>query len=365
MPLSGADGPLRATAPPQARELPGGPSGTGPLDAAGVDVSRRPPRRSRARIVALYLFTVYLLVTLIFVLPRALPGDPLRVFTDEYTTLTPEAHAELVKVHGLQGTLAEQYGRYLSRLARGHLGDSISSSQPVTRLLRSNLPWTLLLTGSALVLSALISFRIGLTAAWRRGSSSDRVLQVTTTGLRAVPEYAIATFLVIALGVVVRIFPISGSFTPFSESESLAYKVVDVAWHLVLPLTALTVGLVGTKFLMMRNMTIGVLGQDYMIMARAKGLPEALQRRHHAGRNALLPYLNLVSTQVGIAVGGGIFVQEVFGYRGIGSLMVTAVNNRDYPVIEACFLSLSLLVLTTNLVIDLVSTLIDPRAGAE
>ena len=348
-----------------------GPSPT-PVTAAPQGRARGPShadtrgliRRRQLRVVGQYLVTVYLLVTLIFVLPRALPGDPLRSFTDDTTVLSPEARAELEKVHGLDGTLLEQYGRYLAGLARGDLGDSIANSQPVSRLIRANLPWTLLLTGSALVLSTLIGFRMGVSAAWHRGTARDRFFQVASTVLRAVPEYAVATFLVIGLGVVVRVFPISGGFTPFQQSASLAYKVIDALWHLMLPLLAVTLGLLGTKFLMVRNMTIGVLGQDYMLLARAKGLPQRLQMRHHAGRSALVPYLNLVGTQIGIAVGGSVFVQEVFAYPGMGSLMVTAVNTQDYPVIEACFLILSLLVLTANLVVDLISSVVDPRTTA-
>jgi len=336
---------------------------TEPRSSTGRPAARL--RRRQLRVIGQYLVTVFILVTLIFALPRALPGDPLRSFTDEYTVLSPEARDELVMVHGLDGSLLEQYGRYLLRLVRGDLGESIALSQPVSRLLRTHLPWTLLLTGSALFLSTMIGFRTGVTAAWRRGSARDRIFQVVSTGLRAIPEYAVATFLVIALGVVVRVFPISGGFTPFKESASLASKLVDALWHLILPLTALTIGLLGTKFLMVRNMTIGVLGQDYMLLARAKGLPQEVQKRRHAGRSALVPYLNLVGTQIGIAVGGSIFVQEVFGYPGLGGLMVSAVNTLDYPVIEACFLVLSLLVLTTNLLVDLAGTLVDPRARAE
>lgn len=348
------------------------PSGARPRPPAGADPppaprppdlppGNRPRRRSPAGLIGLYLVTVYILVTVIFVLPRALPGDPLRAFSDEYTELSPAERSELARIHGLDGSLPEQYVGYLSDLAHGDLGTSISLSQPVSRLLRTHLPWTVLLTFSALALSAVISFRLGLAAAWTRGSGRDRTLQVVGTAFRAVPEYAVATFLVIALGVMVRIFPISGAFTPFTDSASVAYKLKDVAWHLVLPLTALTLGLLGTKFLMVRNVAIGVLGQDYMLLARAKGLPENLQKRRHAGRNTLVPYLNMVGTQVGIAVGGGVFVQEVFGYPGVGALMVQAVNTRDYPVIEACFLVLSLLVLTTNLLVDLLATRLDPR----
>ncbi|HET9442700.1 MAG TPA: ABC transporter permease [Acidimicrobiales bacterium] len=321
-------------------------------------------RRERARLVVLYLLTVWVLVTLIFALPRTLPGDPLRAYVDEYTLLGPEQREELERAHGLDGSLLDQYGRYLSGLARGDLGQSIALSQPVSRLLRYYLPWTLLLTGSALLVSSIAGYRLGVTAAWRRNSGTDRALQVTTTGLRAVPEYAAGTLLLIVFGVVLRLFPISEGITPFTASEPLLERVVDVIWHLVLPLATLSLGLLGTKVLMVRNITVGVLGQDYMLLARAKGLPEAVQRRHHAGRNAMLPYLNLVGAQAGVAVGGGVFVQEVFGYPGVGRLMSSSVTAQDFPVIEGCFLTLSLLVLTVNLLVDLATTVVDPRTRA-
>jgi peptide/nickel transport system permease protein len=315
--------------------------------------------------VALYVLTIYVLATIVFVLPRALPGDPLQVYVDDTVQLDPALREDLRRFHGLDGSLPDQYGRYLARLARGDLGDSIAGSQPVTRLIRENLPWTLLLVGTALLLSSVMSFRAGVAAAWRRGSFFDKRLQVVTTVLRAFPEYAVATFLLLSFGVVWQVLPISGSSTPFTTDRSLTYKIADVAGHLVLPLTALTLGLIGNKFLMVRNLTIGVLGQDYMLLARAKGLPERLQRRHHAGRNALLPYLNFVGVQVGVAVGGSVFVETVFGYKGMGQLLVNAVNSRDYQVIESVFLLLAVVVLTVNLLVDLAGTYVDPRVRAE
>lgn len=315
--------------------------------------------------MGLYLVTVFILATVIFLIPRLLPGDPLRNFIDDTTLPSPEELEDLRRVHNLDGSLGQQYVRYLGRLTRLEFGTSLANSQPVSRLLRTYLPWTLFLTGSALLLSTVIGFRTGVTAAWRRGSGRDRYFQVVSTISRALPEYALGTLMVIALGVVWRIFPISGAYTPFSQDRSLSFKIVDVAWHSILPIATLTVGLLGTKFLMVRNMTIGVLGQDYMLLARAKGLPEQLQKRRHAGRNAMLPYLNLIGAQVGIAVGGGVFVQEVFGYPGIGRLMSNAVNARDFPVIEASFLMLSLIVLTANLVVDLAGSFVDPRAKSQ
>ncbi|MGQ0745033.1 MAG: ABC transporter permease [Acidimicrobiales bacterium] len=305
-----------------------------PERAPGGGQTLRVARRSRFRLVGGYLVTVFLLATVIFALPRALPGDPLVALIDDTNLPDPAARQALVEAYGLDGTVGEQYLRYWVRLFHGDLGYSIHNSQPVSQLLRTNLPWTLLLTGAALTLSTVIAYRAGVAAAWRKGSSSDRAYQVASTILRAVPEYALGTGLVIVLGVIVRAFPISGGFTPFMDTAPLWSKALDTARHLVLPLTALTLGLLGSKFLIVRTMTIGVLGQDHMLAARAKGLPEDLQKRRHAGKAALLPYLNLVGMQAGIAVGGATFIQEVFAYPGLGRLMSTAVITRDYALIE-------------------------------
>jgi len=308
------------------------------------------------------------LSVLVFLLPRALPGDPVDALVDpgdaspEYVA---KARADARASLGLDRPLPYQFGRFLSDTAHGNLGFSVGNHQPVSALLRRTVPWTVLLMGTSLVLSSLLSFRIGVAAAWRRGTGADRAITVGSTVLHAVPDYALAIFFLVLFGVRIRLFPIAGGSTPFTESASGLYKLVDVVYHLVLPTAALTLGLMGTKFLLVRNATISALGQDYMVLARAKGLPERLQKRRHAGRNAMLPFLNLVGVQVGIAFGGATFVQTVFGYPGVGPLMVSAVRSNDYAVLQGCFLVAAMLVLTANLVVDLVAVGIDPRVGSQ
>lgn len=333
----------------------------GPVADETTTTRLRAPRRGMARLVGLYLVTLLGVVTLMFMLPRAMPGDPLATYADDTSPLTPEARAAYMAHYGLDRPLVEQYGHYLANLATGELGESISNRQPVAFLLRTNLPWTLLLVGTSLSLASLVSFVAGVSAAWRRGRREDRALLVAGTGLDAVPEYALATCLLIVFGVLIRAFPIAGGSTPFTASASVPFKLADVARHLVLPGMALTLGLLGTKFLLVRNTTIAVLGQDYMVAARAKGLPERLLKYHHAGRNALLPFLNVLGIQAGAAMGGSLFVETVFAYPGVASLMVPAVDNLDYPLIEGCFILVAFLVLTANLVVDLVSARLDPR----
>lgn len=320
------------------------------------------------RSVGLYLVTMAGLVTLIFFLPRALPGDPLGSLIDPEAgqTFTAEARAEIESHYGLDRPLGEQYLRYLGKIATLDFGWSISQQSPVLDLVKARLPWTLLLMGSGLSLAAAISWVVGVGSAWRRGSTGDRVAVSVLTVLRAVPDFALAAVLLILFAVVLPWFPVAGSRTVFAQYSSWVVQVADIGYHLVLPLTALTLSLLGTKFLLVRNTVIGCLGQDYMVMARAKGLPESIQRRRHAGRNAVLPFLTLIGIQAGFAVGGTIFVEQVFTYPGMGDLVLSAVDARDYPLLEALFLVLAATVLAANLLVDVASTWFAPqtdRAG--
>lgn len=318
-------------------------------------------RHFAVRQLVRYGVTLFLLVTLVFFLPRALPGDPLQSYEDASTALPADTRAEYLAHYGLDRPLVEQYVRYLSATVRLDLGDSIAFRKPVKDLVADRLPWTMLLVGTALAMSALLSYFAGVASAWVRGSLTDRVTVAAMTVIHAVPEYALATLLLITFSVRIRIFPVAGGSTPFSTDFTFLHKVVDVVVHLVLPATALALGMLGTKFLLVRNTMVSVLGQDYMLLAEAKGLPERLLKYRHAGRNALLPFLNIVGVQVGLAAGSALFVETVFGYPGLASLLVPAVGNLDYPLIEGCFLFLAAMTLTANLLVDLVSARVDPR----
>lgn len=321
-------------------------------------------RGSSWQTVRMYAITLFCLVTVLFLLPRAMPGDPLSSLIDpdegEYY-LTPEARERLEEFYGLDGSLGEQYVGYLTGLVRGDFGYSISRKVPVAQLIRAHLPWTLLLVGTALAVTAILSFVAGVSAAWRRGKADDRAVIATFTALRAVPEFASGSVLLIAFAVLLPIFPLYGGRTMFAEHASWFHATIDVLYHLALPLFVLVLSLMGTKFLLVRNTVVGALGQDYMVLARAKGLPTRMLKYRHAGRNALLPFLTVLGIQAGFAVGGAVFVESIFAYPGMGSLILNAVENRDFPVLEAVFLTLAITVLVANLVIDLVYLRVDPR----
>jgi peptide/nickel transport system permease protein len=318
------------------------------------------------RPLALYGPTALVVVTVIFLLPRLMPGDPLETRVDPSSGMfVPDetARAHFLSYYGLDRPLGAQYLHYLGSLVRGDLGWSIGRNAPVADLVAERLPWTLLLLGTSIALASLLGFLGGVAAAWRRGRHADRGLVIVTAAIRALPEYAWAPILLIMFAVLVPVLPLSGAKTPFAHYDSAWSEVLDVVKHLVLPASALTLGLLAGKFLLVRNTTISALGQDYMLLARAKGLPDRLLEYRHAGRNALLPFLTLVGIQVGFAVGGAVFVESTFAYPGMGSLILQAVSDRDYPVLEGCFLVLAATVLLANVVVDLLYARLDPRAA--
>ncbi|MEW6153856.1 MAG: ABC transporter permease [Actinomycetota bacterium] len=327
-------------------------------------------RRYRAaalRSIGLYALTMMAVVMVVFALPRAMPGDPLRALEDpdnSYYLSDPELRAQLQEYYGLDKPLVEQFRSYVTGLATGDLGFSIARKAEVSHLIRLHLPWTLLLMGVSLALASGLSFMAGVAATWKRGRFGDRALTIGLTIARAVPEYALAAVLLISFAVVVPLFPLAGAKTPFNDYTG-AHKYYDIARHMVLPVTALTLSLLGTKFLLVRNTMISTLGQDYMVLARAKGLPDRMMKYRHAGRNALLPFLTVLGIQAGFAVGGSVFVETVFAYPGMGTLILRAVEARDYPVLEATFLVLALVVLAVNLLLELIYARVDPRVGAE
>lgn len=327
------------------------------------------PRRARAviRTSGLYALTLLAVVTVVFALPRAMPGDPIQARVDASGpdfVADAEIRARLLAYYKLDRPLIAQYGAYLRRIVHGDMGWSISRNEPVRDIIGRHLPWTFLLMGTSLALSSSISFLAGTAAAWRRSQARDLVMVTAMTVARVLPSYVVATVLLLIFAVLVPVLPLTGAQTPFAEYPNRLAGMIDLARYLVLPATALTVGQLGGKFLMVRNTTIGVLGEDYMVLARAKGLSDRRLKYYHAGRNALLPFLTILGIYIGFAVGGALFVENVFSYPGMGSLILVAVNERDYPLLEGCFLTLAGAVLLANLVIELVYTRLDPRVGA-
>ncbi|MDQ3974171.1 MAG: ABC transporter permease [Actinomycetota bacterium] len=324
----------------------------------------RGQRRSLAGLLGAYALTVFVLVTLNFFLPRVMPGDPIAALvTPEAATFVHDEtlRRELRSYYGLDRPLGVQYLQYLGDLATGDLGTSIRYQTPVSRLVRERLPWTVLLTGSALTLAVAAGLLAGVHSAWRRGEPVDRGLLAVFLGLRNVPVFFLASLAVFAFAVQLGWVPLAGARTLFADTGGLLGQSADVAHHLLLPAAVLATQFAAGYYLVMRANMVGELGADYLVLGRVKGLRERRLKYRYAARNALLPVVTLMALQVSHAVTGAVFVETVFAYPGMGRLLFDAVEFRDYPTLQACFLVLTLVVVTANFLADLAYRRLDPR----
>ncbi len=315
--------------------------------------------RYLARKVASLAVTLYVTVSFNFLLFHVLPGNPVQLLarSGHYDA---QARRELVKVFGLNHPLLEQYWTYLVRMAHGDLGFSYVYREPVTTVLGSAVGNTVLLVGTATVLTVLIGTWTGVVAARRANSVADATVTVTSLGLWSMPDFFTGMILIFLAGVWTHVLPISGIETP-GVSYGLLGHLGDVARHLVLP--ALTLVLVNAAefTLITRNSLVEALGEDYVLTARAKGVPRRGIVWRHALRNALLPIVTATALYVGMILGGAIQVETVFSWPGMGLLIYNSVVQRDYPVLEACFLLFAVAVIATNFLADLLYRSLDAR----
>ncbi|MBI4789036.1 MAG: ABC transporter permease [Chloroflexi bacterium] len=308
-----------------------------------------------------YAIVLWIAVTLNVELPRLMPGNPLALLAgEEVGMLTAQQRTQLMANVGLDQPLPAQYLRYVQNLLRGDLGYSFQKNKPITTILADRLPWTLLLTVTSLLLSTVIGVTLGAAAAWQRGGRRDVGLLGFFVFLESLPSFWVGMLLVAVFAVQFQIFPTFGAVTPWTTLEGLPW-VEDVLRHLVLPLTTLTIVSVSGAFIVSRYSMLAVLGEDYIIVARSKGLRERVILFRHALRNALLPIATVFTLNLAFAFGGATVVETVFSYPGVGRLVYEAVLNRDYPVLQAAFLMITVIVVIANILADAIYPFLDPR----
>lgn len=311
--------------------------------------------------VGQYALVLLVALSLNFMLPRFMPGDPLQyIVGEDIGRLTPEERETIRRQYGLDRPLAQQFVDYVGDLARGDLGWSIGRRAPIGDVLKERIPPTLLLTITALVLSTLIGVALGAAAAWRRGSRSDLGIMSVFIFLESLPAFWVGMLFVAIFAVNLRILPIFGLETPYVRYTGWE-RVGDIALHLVLPVATLTIVSVSAMFLTARYSMLSVLGEEYITVARSKGVRERLVLFRHALRNALLPIATLFMLRVGFVISGAVVVETVFAYPGIGRMLFEAVLARDYPLLQAGFIIATFTVIGANLVVDLIYPLLDPR----
>jgi peptide/nickel transport system permease protein len=290
------------------------------------------------------LVAVLGVVCLVFLLIHLIPGDPVDVMLGE--SARQADRAALRSSLGLDRPMALQLADYLGGVVRLDLGNSLYSDQPVSSLLAKRIPATLQLALAALACALLLALPLGILAAVRRGSGWDwGAMGFSTLGV-SLPNFWLGPLLIL-------LFSLALGWTPVSGRES--------ASSLILPAVTLGTSFAAILARMVRSSLLEVLGEDYVRTARAKGLAELQVLWNHAMRNAWLPVLTLVGMQLGALLGGAVVTEVVFDWPGIGSLMIDAIQRRDYPVVQGCVLFVSLSYVLTNTLTDILYGVVDPR----
>lgn len=302
------------------------------------------------------VLTVWIAVTITFFLLRLLPADPTLLVVEG--DMTPEMQAALREQYGLDKPLHTQYFLYIGQLLTGNLGVSFRQLAPVTDLLLERLPWTLLLAGSAFLITILIGIPLGVYAAVGKGKFVDKLVQFLgiTSNALFVPSIAIL-FLVVG-GSMLGLFPIGGAIDP--DTRGIA-AYVSLFHHLALPLLSLVLVQIGPYALTLRTNMLEVLGEDYIKSARSRGLTPRRTIWRHALRNAILPALTLMGLQLGTLIGGAVLTETIFAYPGIGRLIYESVQQLDYPMLQGAFVLLAITVVLANLATDLIAMILNPR----
>ena len=291
---------------------------------------------------------LWLILTMVFLLAHIVPGDPVAQMLGEGARA--EDLTQLRHALGLDLPLPVQYGRYLSGVLHGNLGESFRFQQPVLKVVAEHYPATLELAAVALLICALIGIPAGVLAAHKRGERTDHTVAVLTLFGLSVPNFALGPVLILLFSVVLGWLPVSGR---------------GGISHLILPSFTLGAALAAILTRMVRTSVIEELSADYIRTARAKGVSESGVLFRHALRNALIPILTILGLQFGSLLAGTIVTESIFSWPGIGRLAVQAIGARDYPLLQGCILLIAVSYVFVNLLTDLVYALVDPRVRFE
>ena len=321
--------------------------------------------RFALRRAGFYLVTAWAAVTINFFLPRLMPGNPAAAaLSGELNTLPPQALKAEEAAFGLhtKTTLVVQYLNYISNTVHGQFGLSTSYyPAPVWSVIRAALPWTIGLVGICTVLGFLMGTGLGIIAGWRRGTAWELIVPMGTF-LSAMAYFWFGLILVAVIGVQLGWLPYAEGYAPEIPIGFTGQFVGSVLTHAVLPALTIVVPSLGGWALGMRNMMSTVLGEDYVTVARAKGVKPWRLAWQYAARNAILPNISGFALSLGFVVSGAIGVEVVFSYPGIGYVLYHAVTSNDYPLMQGIFLVIVLAVLVANLLADFVYVALDPRA---
>lgn len=322
--------------------------------------------RFLTRRIGFYLIAAFLAITLNFLIPRLMTGDPATIMFARFQgRLDPRAMQSLKEAFGfVEGPILEQYATYLQNLFRGDFGISILAfPAPVTQVISAGLGWTIRLAGTSIIISFIIGTLLGIVAAWRRGRFADSFVLPLLSLFGAFPYFFIAMIALYVFALGLGWFPLNyAADINITQDWGSTTYILSVLHHAILPATTLVITSLGGWMLGMRNNMIGVLSQDFIVMAQAKGLRDRRVMLTYAARNAILPSLTGFAISLGFVLTGALLTEVVFNYPGLGVLLLNAVNARDYPLMQGIFLMIVLAVLFANLIVDIMYVVLDPRA---
>lgn len=315
------------------------------------------------RRLAFYVVAAWFAITVNFAIPRVMPGNAVDAMLAKFPQLDASSLRALEAEFGTHahGSLISQYFSYLGDVAHGNLGLSVGQyPSKVTDILAQTLPWTLILVGTATILSFALGTLLGVVAAWRRGGWLDRAMPAFTF-LQATPYFFLAL-------IVIQLFALDWRLFPFGQGYDLGLTpgfnwtfISSAIAHSVLPALTIILTAIGGWMLQMRNVMLTTISEDYILVAQAKGLSPRRIMFTYGARNAILPNIAGFALSLGFVVAGALVMEIVFSYPGIGLTLFNAVTSNDYPLLQGIFLVISLTVLLASLLADIVYVMADPR----
>lgn len=307
------------------------------------------------------IVTIFITVTLTFLIVRLMPSNPVDMLVD--TRMTNAQKQEMIQRFGLDKSLWEQYVSFIGNLLQGNFGISFMQRRPVLQILGEKLPWTLLLMGLTQVFTMAIGIPLGIYSGYKRGTAFDQAVNaVSVFGISVFVPWLGFTLLYI-FGYRLGLLPVGGAVSPGIKG---AWNVfVDMGKHLILPLVTLMILHLADYVLYTRGSMIDVLGEDYIRTARSKGMVERRVLWRHAAKNAMIPTITVAGLTLGSMVGGAVLTETVFSYPGVGRMIYQAVGQQDYPVLQGAFIILALSVIVMNILTDILCAALDPRIKLE
>lgn len=307
------------------------------------------------------MITFAVVISLLFFLARSAGTDPFERYLSEDPRIPPEQIQRLRARFGLDKPLHMQYLDFIRNTINGEFGFSLYYKRPVFDIVMERLPYTLFLMGISVVLSTIVSFVVGVYFAYKRGTKIDTWGTNICMFIRSTPHFWLGMILLLAFAYYWPIFPLFGALTPGVQHENSFEFLKDLLFHYTLPLTTLLLRQIGMYVLYMRNSTVEVLGEDYMVTAKAKGVSKMSIMFKHAARNAMLPMVTVTAMRFGFMVNGAILTETVFSLPGTGRLIYQSIMNDDFFLLQGAFFIISITVLVANLVADLICAWLDPR----